>query len=241
MLLLVQNPASRRSLLGIPRARVIPYPLFSKTRLRVCCRLSSTSTTPAPKVPIGKKFPERLLIYHAGTPRTVFLGCTKVTTIFLCIFFCTVMAPTHFHGEESNWVAAGVMLSGLVPVSYVAYTSAPFVTYIHLRLPAFARQSQQMLLRYSKSLPKNAEIDITTMNFVGKPRVARVKLADLYPVRRRWGFANYARDTQAIDARRPWYLGKAVALFGVHNEKSGVMDGQVWDHVAAAIAKNKRN
>ena len=68
------------------------------------------------------------------------------------------------------------MVAGLVPVTVIAYISSPFVTYIHLRLPIFARQSHEMLLRYSKTLPKTAELDITTMNFIGKPRVTRVKM-----------------------------------------------------------------
>jgi hypothetical protein len=49
-------------------------------------------------------------VYHAGTGRTVFLGCLKVTTIFIFSFFCLVIAPAHFYAEEEpKWVAgAGV-------------------------------------------------------------------------------------------------------------------------------------
>ena len=51
-------------------------------------------------------YPERLLIYHAGTGRTVFIGCLKVTTIFIFVFFALVVAPSHFSNEEaSSWVA----------------------------------------------------------------------------------------------------------------------------------------
>lgn len=32
-------------------------------------------------------YPERLLIFHAGTGRTVFLGCLKVITIFVFAIF----------------------------------------------------------------------------------------------------------------------------------------------------------
>lgn len=133
------------------------------------------------------------------------------------------------------------MVSGLVPVTVIAYISAPFVTYIHLRLPIFARQSQEMLLRYSKTLPKNAELDITTMNFIGKPRVTRVKVGDLRAVKERFGFANYSRDTKVLNSKRPWWMGKAVRLFGVTNDKSGVMGGEVWENVAKGIAKNQKS
>ena len=55
-------------------------------------------------------YPERLIVYHAGTGRTVFLGCLKVTTIFTFSFFSLVVAPTHFFAEEEpKWVAAGGM------------------------------------------------------------------------------------------------------------------------------------
>lgn len=55
-------------------------------------------------------YPERLIVYHAGTGRTVFLGCLKVTTIFIFSFFCLVVAPTHFFAEEEpKWIAAGGM------------------------------------------------------------------------------------------------------------------------------------
>lgn len=51
-------------------------------------------------------FPERVLVYHAGTGRTVFLGCLKVTTIFIFVFFTFVVAPTHLKAEdEPLWVA----------------------------------------------------------------------------------------------------------------------------------------
>src|SRR4051812_21283042 len=52
-------------------------------------------------------YPTRLLIYHSGTGRTVFLGCLKVTTIFIFAFFSLVVAPAHFYAEEEQpkWVA----------------------------------------------------------------------------------------------------------------------------------------
>ncbi|KAH7327179.1 hypothetical protein BKA65DRAFT_554739 [Rhexocercosporidium sp. MPI-PUGE-AT-0058] len=237
--MLLQRIKPKTVLPTFRRSQSRAFPVFRSSALK--CRLSSTTATSSKPGVKKARFPERLIIYHAGTGRTVFLGCLKVTTIFICAFFCAVMAPTHFYAEESNWVAAGVMISGLVPVSVVAYISAPFVTYIHLRLPIFARQSQEMLLRYSKSLPKNAELDITTMNFIGKPRVTRVKAGDLRAVKERFGFANYCRDTKVLNSKRPWWMGKAVRQFGVTNERSGVMGGEIWENVAKGIKKNQKS
>jgi len=183
-------------------------------------------------------YPERILIYHAGTGRTVLIGCLKVTTIFIFSFFCLVVAPAHWYADhEPPWVAVAVVLSGTVPLIFVSYFSAPFVNYIHLRLPAFARNSRELLMRYSKSLPKDAEVDITTMNFLGKPRLSRLKVSDLRPGKERFGLGNYARNTAEINTKRPWWMGKAVRLFGVYGNSENVRETDIWEHVAAAISK----
>ncbi|KAE9366504.1 hypothetical protein N431DRAFT_471555 [Stipitochalara longipes BDJ] len=196
------------------------------------------TATPSKLPPKKTSYPERLLVYHAGTGRTVFLGCLKVTTIFIFSFFTLVVAPSHFFAEaEPPWVAVGVLLSGVIPMLFVAYISGPFVTYIHLRLPAYARHSREMLMRYTKSLPNDAALDITTMNFIGKPRVARVKVTDLYPVRERFGMANYARDTELINSRLPWYFPKAVRQFGVHSSTGKIMGGEIWNNIASRISR----
>lgn len=122
----------------------------------------------------------------------------------------------------------------------VMYISGPFVNYIHLRLPPFARHSREMMIRYSKSLPKDAEIDITTMNLVGKPRVARMKVSSLYPIKERFGLANYGRDTKELNSKRPWWMGRAVRQFGVHAGKSQIMGGEVWENVAATVSKRSK-
>jgi len=78
------------------------------------------------------------------------------------------------------------------------------------------------------------------MNFIGKPRVARMKLSEIYPVKQRFGLANYARDTGKINEKRPFWMGKAAGLFGVHNEKSNVKEAQIWENVKIAIEKNRK-
>ncbi|RDL29781.1 Uncharacterized protein BP5553_10646 [Venustampulla echinocandica] len=205
-------------------------------------RARSISATSTAK-PAGKRalYPERLIIYHAGTGRTVFLGCLKVTTIFIFTFFCIVVAPTYFYADDQPpWVPGVAMLSGVVPMVVIMYISGPFVNYIHLRLPPFARHSREMMIRYSKSLPKDAEVDITTMNLLGKPRVARMKVSSLYPIKERFGLANYGRDTKELNSKRPWWMGRAVRQFGVHAGKSQIMGGEVWGNIAATISKRSK-
>ncbi|KAI1000035.1 hypothetical protein K3495_g8161 [Podosphaera aphanis] len=200
-----------------------------------------TATVSTPKTP-GKRFtyPERLLVYHAGTGRTVFLGCLKLTTIFICGFFTLVVLPRHVFAEKPvHWVTATIAISGLVPMVFVAYVSGPFVTYIHLRLPAFARSSKDMALRFARTLPKDTELDLTTMNFFGKPQVARLKLKDIYAARERFGMVNFVRDTTDINQKRKWWMGKAIRQFGVHGKDSGFLNGEVWNLVKKNIEKNK--
>ncbi|ATZ46540.1 hypothetical protein BCIN_01g11180 [Botrytis cinerea B05.10] len=183
-------------------------------------------------------YPERLLIYHSGTGRTVFLGCLKVTTIFIFVFFTLVVAPAHYYAEdEPEWVAPAVLLSGAVPVVFVAYITSPFVNYIHLKLPNFARNSRDLLMRYSKNPPKDAQIDITTMNFVGKPRVTRLDISELQAVKQRFGVVNFSRDTKKINATRKWWMPKAVRVFGVHGGAGRVREGEAWENIAKKIRK----
>lgn len=129
------------------------------------------------------------------------------------------------------------MISGTVPMLFVAYISSPFVANIHLRLPAFARHSRDLLTRYSQTLPKDAQLEITTMNFIGKPRVSLVKVAELRPVKERFGLVNYARDTKEMNSKRPWWMTRAVRQFGVHGGTRIKEGTGIWDNIARTIEK----
>ncbi|TGO85919.1 hypothetical protein BPOR_0351g00020 [Botrytis porri] len=202
-------------------------------------RVATSRPAPTPQYASKRPaYPERLLIYHSGTGRTVFLGCLKVTTIFIFVFFTLIVAPAHYYAEdEPEWVAPAVLLSGAVPVVFVAYITSPFVNYIHLRLPNFTRNSRDLLMRYSKNPPKDAQVDITTMNFVGKPRVTRLEISELKAVKQRFGVVNFSRDTKKINATRKWWMPKAVRVFGVHGGAGRVREGEAWENLANKIRK----
>ena len=52
-------------------------------------------------------YPERVLIYNAGTGKTVFIGCLKLTTILLFSFSCLIVAPSFYKAPDyPNWTAA---------------------------------------------------------------------------------------------------------------------------------------
>ncbi len=62
-----------------------------------------------PAVDTVTVYPERLLVYHSGTGKTVFIGCLKLTTIFLFIFSTLVLAPAYIQAPEKDWfmISAG--------------------------------------------------------------------------------------------------------------------------------------
>lgn len=128
------------------------------------------------------------------------------------------------------------MLSGIVPVVAVAYLTSPFVAHIHLRLPSFARYSREMAARYSQALPKDAKLEVTTMNLIGMPRVTRVNAGDLYPAKRHFGTVNYVRDTKDMK-KRPWYIRRPARQFGISGGVRIAQGSEVWENIAKTIAK----
>ncbi|OLN84362.1 hypothetical protein CCHL11_05987 [Colletotrichum chlorophyti] len=204
------------------------------------------------------QLPDRLLIYHAGTGRIAFLAFWKITSVFSCAFFCLVAAPSYIRAEDKTLVqAAGLAACGLIPLLFLAYTTAPFVTYIYLRLPPYARQSRALLERYVRALPPTAQIELGTMGLATRPRTTLVTAADLRPVdaaagnlATRFGIVTHARDVSALMAKRSWYHYRPVGQFGIREEaggakargkgiSNGVKDGWVWNIVRESLGKRK--
>ncbi|KAK2027224.1 hypothetical protein LX32DRAFT_450583 [Colletotrichum zoysiae] len=214
------------------------------------------------------QLPERLLIYHAGTGRTAFLAFWKITSVFSCAFFCLAAAPSYIRDEDKTLVqAAGLAACGIIPLLFVAYTSAPFVTYIYLRLPPYARQSRALLERYVRTLPPTAQLELGTMGLATRPRTTLVSAADLRPVSSqaagggslatRLGLVTHVRDVSALMARRKWHQYRPVSRFGIREDVAaaapvgggaksggkgasyGVKDGWVWTIVRESLGKRK--
>ncbi|KAI1414062.1 hypothetical protein F5Y13DRAFT_21536 [Hypoxylon sp. FL1857] len=233
----------RRNIVGIQNAA--PRNPSPRQNIQLLGLRFETTTTPKPSTqaapkPAPQKFayPEKLCIYHAGTGRITFLACLKISTLFIFAFFGFVVTPTYFDKEGLSPTVLRTTLSAIVPLVFVAYTTSPFVSFIHMRLPPFARQSEDMLRRFVRTLPPHTELDITTMSFIAKPRTSHVKLSDLYPVRRRFGIVNLARDTAAENATRKWYMFRAVGDF---NAQSNTLKRApwVWESVLSAIEKRR--
>ncbi|KAK3300522.1 uncharacterized protein B0H64DRAFT_17600 [Chaetomium fimeti] len=188
-------------------------------------------------------YPERLIIYHAGTARTTFIACLKVTTLFVFGFFDMIMTPAYITAGQPLLNTAGVALCGLIPAAYVAWSTTPFVAAVHLHLPPYARWSRAILERFARTAPPNTRLDVTTMSLIGKPRVSSMVLSDLRPAppasaRARLGTVNFVRDTALADAQRKWWRFRAVANFNVQEGvEDTVKTGWVWRDVREGIVK----
>lgn len=133
------------------------------------------------------------------------------------------------HGSITAAIAA------MGPLVVVGYLTAPFVSFVHMRLPPFARQSEANLRAFVRKLPAQTELEITTMSFIAKPRVSKVMVSDLRPANRRFGIVNYVRDTAAENTTRPWYMFRAVGEFNMQHNRSPRVRG-VWEEIAASMA-----
>ncbi|OTA63995.1 hypothetical protein K449DRAFT_20802 [Hypoxylon sp. EC38] len=200
---------------------------------------SSTQATPKPRPPPQKfAYPEKLCIYHAGTGRITFLACLKISTLFIFVFFAFVVTPAYYDREGLSPTVLRTTLSAIAPLVFVGYTTSPFVSFIHMRLPPFARQSEDMLRRFIRTLPPHTELDITTMSFIAKPRTSHVKLSDLRPVSRRFGIVNLTRDTAAENATRKWYMFRAVGDFSAQSN-TVKRAPWVWESIVNALEKQR--
>ena len=137
---------------------------------------------------------------------------------------------------------------------FVTYISRPYVLYIYMNLPHYARRSQEILTRFARTLPPETELDITTMHFSGRPRFTRVKASELIEAKGRWGVANLARlpakRMGVSEPQPPWwwtwlafkrpvkefYVAPSSASSGKKGAAGQVAQG-VWENVLACIRK----
>ncbi|KAK7984883.1 hypothetical protein PG988_002505 [Apiospora saccharicola] len=242
----LRNAQLRPMGLRLCRASIAPRCVSPRSLSQLSCRRFASTTTAKPvanvvKAALERKYmyPERLCIYHAGTGRVTFLACLKLSTIFVFAFFGFVVTPTYI--EKTGWgdTTLRTVAAAIGPLVILGYLTSPFVSFMHLRLPPFARVSEEALRSFVRRLPAQAqttELDITTMSTIAKPRVSKVKLSELRPANQRLGIVNYVRDTTAENATRKWYNFRAVGKFNVQHNKSPRVRG-VWEEIAAMIAK----
>ncbi|EYE99711.1 uncharacterized protein EURHEDRAFT_444938 [Aspergillus ruber CBS 135680] len=227
--------------LKTPRTPKEEAPLL-KTKDGSPAGLRTPGTSPAAhaKSAIRRGPPERILIYHGGTGRTLFLGMLRLTTIFLFGASCLLVAPA-FAADEYPWyLAPAVVAGGTIPMLFVAYTSAPFVNFVHLALPVFARRSREQAIQYARTLPPTATLYINTMKFTTIPRQTEVRVGDLVADKallRPVSFRN--RNPAPL----PWWKGSTLKQFWTmeksqSGKQSTTFYPELWGHVYRQIQSN---
>ncbi|PLB54586.1 hypothetical protein P170DRAFT_470047 [Aspergillus steynii IBT 23096] len=173
------------SQLRIPFSRTVQREVGSRLsiwRLATPSRNSSSSAaTSHARNTMRRVPPERILVYHAGTKRINFIGAMRITTILLFGTTCVLIAPAMDAKGEERWKTGTIIAGSAIPMLFVAFVAAPYVNFIHLSLPVFARQSREHALQYALNPPPTATLWINTMKFSAGPRLTKVRLADLGP------------------------------------------------------------
>lgn len=177
-----------------------------------------------------------MIVYHIGTPRIMFLGALKLTTIFVFGFFAVVVIPGYTSADVPLWKPIGLAVLGTTPLLAIWYLTSPMVVWIHMRVPDKYRRSKHVLDLFLDNPPADAEVAITNMGAIFKPRVSHVRISDLRPERKRFGLVNYTRDTTKENAQRRWWMFRAMGGFRIEDETTtGSKTKWAWEAVARRI------
>ncbi|OJI98152.1 hypothetical protein ASPVEDRAFT_79813 [Aspergillus versicolor CBS 583.65] len=186
--------------------------------------------------------PEKILIYHGGTGRTMFLGMLRITTIFLFGVSCLVVAPAFMSSDFPSYLGPAIVVGGALPMLFVAYTSAPYVNFVHLVLPISVRRSREQAVQYAKKLPPTATLYLNTMKFNTIPRQSEVRLSDLVPDKSPIRPVSFRNKNPAP---LPWWRGKTLQhFFTAEKSKPGkestTFYPELWEHVYKQIQNRPR-
>ncbi|KAN0069692.1 hypothetical protein V8E54_011998 [Elaphomyces granulatus] len=206
-------------------------------------RKSLSSPVPHAKSTIRRGPPERILVYHGGTGKTIFLGMLRITAIFVFGASCLVVAPAFGASEFPVYIAPAVIIGGALPLLFISYTAAPFVNYIHLALPVFTRRSREQALHYARNLPPNATLFINTMKFTTIPRQTEVRLSDLVPDK---AYLRPVTFRNRNPTPLPWWQGRAVRQFYTAEKSkpataTSTFYPDLWEHVYKRILDNSQH
>ncbi|KAJ5996337.1 hypothetical protein N7499_007347 [Penicillium canescens] len=226
---------SQKHLSPLPKKETAPAPPVRRT----VTPTSETSTSPKISTRTGP--PERILVYYGGTGRAIFLGTLRITTVLLFGAACLIVAPACAVADYPWYSVPGVIAAGALPMLFVSYTSAPYVNFIHLALPAFARKSREAAIQYGKELPPTAMLYLTSMRFNTIPRQTAVRLGDLVPAHDPLRPISF-RNLNPMPQR--WWQGRAPTEFytGEHSKpgrQTAAFFPELWESIYRQIQAAK--
>lgn len=128
-------------------------------------------------------------------------------------------------------------IGSALPLFFVSYTAAPYVNFIHLELPVFARRSRLEAIEFAKKLPLTAKLIISTTGASLIPRQTEVRLKDLVPDRSLLRPVSFRNKNPA---RLPWWQGRTLQQFYTADKiKAGQPSTRyypgLWEHVYKQI------
>ncbi|PKY02070.1 hypothetical protein P168DRAFT_320628 [Aspergillus campestris IBT 28561] len=226
-----------------PPRNDVPYLKTKQTDavpLRTVNKSSTTHAHNALRKGLGG-MPERILIFHAGTTKPLFLGAIRITALCLMVASGLLIVPAYKEGQLPLWLATTLAIGSTIPFFVVTWTSAPFVNFIYLSLPMFARRSRDQTLQYAKNLPPTATLSIITTDATFVPRTTTVRLGDLVPGKSTLRPVDF-RDTKRGPALT--LKGTPDVFYAPPTTKKGKQTPAywpgLWDHVYQQIQNNTR-
>lgn len=123
---------------------------------------------------------------------------------------------------------------------YVGLTARPFVSFVHIKLPIFARPSKESLRKWARNIPPKTQVDMTTMRFYGGPRVSKISIEELRQTRSWLNAANLTRSPPAVSeaAKKSWRMPKPLLKFFVGPEREKAREFSIWKQVLKRIPQD---
>lgn len=123
---------------------------------------------------------------------------------------------------------------------YVGLTARPFVSSVHIKLPVFARQSKDSLLRWAQNVPPKTKVAMTTMQFHGVPQVSVMAVEDLRQTRSWLNAANLTRSSPSVSppVLRSWWKPKPLLRFYVGVDRKKIREISIWEQVLKKIPQD---
>ncbi|KAJ2893810.1 hypothetical protein MKZ38_008219 [Zalerion maritima] len=172
-----------------------------------------------------------------------------MTTIFIFGFFCIIVTPSYLGTPDVPMSYPLVtFLCGFVPLAFVAYSTAPIVTYMHVRLPTYARASREALEKWMRGgVSKDTELELSSMTLFARPKQTAVKVGDLVPSKTWTNMANYVLREGGESKPGPllrkggkWWKSTPLKKFNVQGFNRDSREGWVWEDLSRQIERRAR-
>lgn len=141
---------------------------------------------------------------------------------------------------QTNSIVLLVAAGGSIPMLFISYTAAPYVNFVHLALPVFARRSREQVGQYAKNLPPTATLYINTMKFNTIPRHTEVRVGDLVADKSSLRPVSFRNNNPTP---QQWWKGKVLTQFYTGEKSqpgrlSSTFYPELWEHVYRQVQNN---